>query len=89
MPDRVYRPRDLCPPRGKVYKPEVRRGFVRIDGQTVCRIVPERRTLQFIDRDKQRAFRRRTRYIEVSIEELARACDECEQSESEPENEQA
>lgn len=45
--------------------------FIYADGVLLARLVIERNTLQFIDKDKRRCSERGTRYIEVLIPDLA------------------
>lgn len=48
------------------------RGFVHIDGVPVCRYIKERDVLQFVDKDRRRSAERRTRLVEVRVDELVK-----------------
>ena len=45
-------------------------GYVYIGGVKVARYIPERDTLQFLDKDKRRATRRGCSVVEVRVERL-------------------
>ena len=54
---------------------DVRR-FVRVDGVPIARVVRTpsgKPRLQFCDKDRRRASERGSRFVEVSVEELAEA----------------
>ncbi len=48
-----------------------RNGFVYADGVRVARYLPEKKSLQFLDKDRKRSSARGSRYVEVSISEVA------------------
>lgn len=46
-------------------------GYICIGGVRVARYIRERRCLQFYDKNRQRSRNRGTRFVEISIDELA------------------
>lgn len=47
-------------------------GWVQADGVKVCRYIAERGTLQFVDKDRRTSSTRGTRYVEVSVSDVAK-----------------
>ena len=48
--------------------------FLRIDGVLVCKFLPDRGCLQFVDKDRRRCEKRGTRYVEVTVADLITLC---------------
>jgi hypothetical protein len=47
--------------------------YIYVDGAKVCRYIPERKVLEFVDHNRQRREGRGTRFVEVGIYDLVKA----------------
>jgi len=66
---------------GRLFVPLLKRGFVYAGGVKAFRLISERGTVQFLDKDTRRALRRGSPFVEVKIKQLCELLSE----DSEPE----
>lgn len=61
----------MQPPPAKTVSPELdHRNLIRLDGVVLGRFVPERGTIEIVDKDQLRSRCRGTCYVEVSVAAL-------------------
>lgn len=72
-------PQRLKPPYQPLYRPRIKideQHYVYVEGAKICRYVPERQSLLFLDKDKGREAARGSRFVEVSILDLIKRLQE-------------